>query len=307
MRTITLLFLLMISSLPAMGAGPAATVNGHAITTQEVDRALLEFAASQGATMDQVRASPQFPQLRKAVLNSLVERELLWQAARSSHQVDDKQLGQALGNVRSQLGGAQRFQQALQAQGLTESALADRLRRDLTIQAYLSQRVYAEVQVSEADIESFYQANKDQFRSPDLLHLRDLIVPAAAQPDAQRAASQWYEKLQSGADFRQMARKHSADFSARNGGDLGFLNAEDLGPKLAPVARELEVGAVSPPHEGPDGLHLLQLVARRPGVQASLAEVHDLIRDHLLQSRRDSTLQQTVEALRKKAKIKFAP
>lgn len=306
MRTITLFFLL-VCAVPLAQADTIATVNGTAISSEDLQQAIQEFAVSRGARPADLQQSPQFSQLRSALVNSLVERELLWQAAHEQYEADEAEVAQAVTGVRTQLGGQERFRRALQAQGMTEAMLETRLRRELSIQAYLQAEVYAEVEVSEADISAFYQANQERFRSPDLLRLRNILIPAAAQPDPRQFAAQLHQKLLKGADFPHLARKHSADSNARNGGELGFLNAEDLGPELAPVAQELAAGSISEPHAGPDGVHLLQLVDRRAGIQASLDQVHDRIRDLLLEARRNTALQKRLQALRQQAEVVIEP
>lgn len=306
MRTITLFFLL-VCAVPLAQADTIATVNGTAISSEDLQQAIQEFAVSRGARPADLQQSPQFSQLRSALVNSLVDRELLWQAAQKQYEADEAEVAQAVTGVRTQLGGQERFRRALQAQGMTEAMLETRLRRELSIQAYLQAEVYAAVEVSEADISAFYQANQERFRSPDLLRLRNILIPAAAEPDPQQFAAQLHQKLLKGADFPHLARKHSADSNARNGGELGFLNAEDLGPELAPVAQELAAGSISEPHAGPDGVHLLQLVDRRAGIQASLDQVHDRIRDLLLEARRNTALQKRLQALRQQAEVVIEP
>ncbi len=303
MQFTPLLFALLLAFGPLANAAAVAEVNGSPVTSEDLQHALQEFAASRGADPSLLRQSPQFPQLRDALLRSLIERELLWQAAREHDAASDSQVAEAVARLRTQLGGEQRFQHALQAQGLTEKLIAERLRHDLSIQAYLQKEVYAGVEVSDSDIRDFYQANRGRYRSPDLLHIKDILLAQAAGSDPKTLAEQIRAKITHGAEFSYMARKQSTDISARDGGDLGFVNAEDLGGELAPVVAALKPGEVSDPHAGPGGIHILQLISRRPGIQASLADVHDMIRDQLLETRREQALQARLQQLRAAAKI----
>lgn len=306
MRSLVLCFTLWVLAAAPAHAEAVARVNGQEISAQDLTRALQEFAAQRGIDVNAVRRSPEFSRLRAALLQSLVERELLWQAAQAQHRADDAQVAEALARVRTQLGGQQRLQRALQAQGMDEAALRERLRQDLSIQAYLQQQVYAEVQVSPAEVEAFYRDNVDQFISPDLLHVRDILITGNTD-QARAEAEKLYQKLRQGADFAQLAAQHSADVSARHGGDLGYLNAEDLGPELAPVVAALGANEIAAPHAGPEGMHLLRLEARKPGLQAPLEEVRSLIRDSLLENRRDAALRARVEQLRQSANVERSP
>lgn len=305
MRTLIASLLLLILSTAASGAEPVARVDDAAISQQDLERALHEFAARQGASVQQLRQAPQFPQLRTAIIQSLVERELLWQAARPAHTVSDNDVSQAVTRLRTQVGGQQALERALQVQRMDSAALRERLRQDLTIQAYLQQEVYAGITITDAEVRSFYDANRDQFRSPDLLHLRALQLPASTS-DAAATAAELRKQLQQGAKFADLARAHSADISAHRGGDLGFLNAEDLGPELATAAQALDVGAVSAPLQTPHGTFLLKLEARRTGMEAPLKRVRDEIREHLLEARRQAALRGHVQQLRRGAKIELS-
>lgn len=305
MRINALFFLLLIGIAPIVSAKTLATVNDADIDSRQLDRAITEFAASRGARPQDLERSPQFPQLRKAILQSLVERELLWQAAQERNTVPEAQVEQALARMRAQLGGEDRLQQALKAQGMSEATLAERLRRDLSIQAFLQSQVYAQVDVSDADIRKFYDADPQRFRSPDLLQLRDILIAGKDEKTSMQVAEGLARQLDQGADFAQLARTHSDDISARNGGALGYLNADDLGPELAPVALPLQAGTISRPHPGPGGVHILQVLDRKPGIQASLAEVHDIIEQQLLQTGRERALEHEVQQLRQKAKIEI--
>lgn len=306
MRIAVLCLLLWTFTAPFASAEPVARVNRQDLSEQELQQALQEFAANRGLQTETLRRAPEFPRLRAALVNSLVERELLWQAASTGHLVGDEQVDQALARVRSQLGGPQRLERALRAQGMDQTMLRQRLQRDLTIQAYLQQQVYADVQVSKTEAEDYYRANLDRFRSPDLLHLRHILVPDTSTK-AQQTARDLHRQLQQGAQFAALAREHSADVSARQGGDLGFLNAADLGPELAPAAEGLQVGEVSAPLPGPGGLHLLHLDARHPGIQASLDQVREAIRERLLETRRDEALRTHLQQLRQAANIEVLP
>ena len=51
-------------------------------------------------------------------------------------------------------------------------------------------------------------------------------------------------------------------------GDLGWLKVSDLPAVLADAVRDLPVGEVSQPLQGPGGVHLLMVCDRRGGEQA---------------------------------------
>jgi len=65
------------------------------------------------------------------------------------------------------------------------------------------------------------------------------------------------QSLNTGADFSQLAREHSACPSAENGGDWGNLNDDDLPPAIVEALKEAPMGQVVGPIESRHGLHLI--------------------------------------------------
>ena len=65
-------------------------------------------------------------------------------------------------------------------------------------------------------------------------------------------------QLQAGADFAVLAKEHSIDASASQGGNLGFFEKGDLHPDFEASAVVLEVGGLSEIVQTPVGFHIIQ-------------------------------------------------
>ncbi|TDB61843.1 peptidylprolyl isomerase [Arundinibacter roseus] len=108
-------------------------------------------------------------------------------------------------------------------------------------------------------------------------------VPEDASPDdtlaAYRAAVAMRGRLLEGEDFGEMARKFSADSSARtNRGDLGFFTAFQMVYPFETAAYNTPIGQISEPVRSSFGYHLIKVHARRPG-RGKLRVQHILIRE----------------------------
>jgi peptidyl-prolyl cis-trans isomerase SurA len=80
---------------------------------------------------------------------------------------------------------------------------------------------------------------------------------------AQDAAKRLLEELKKGASFAAVARQFSQAPTAARGGDLGWVQADDLGPELRSVVEGLQQGQVAGPIQSEGGYHIVMLRDRR--------------------------------------------
>lgn len=78
---------------------------------------------------------------------------------------------------------------------------------------------------------------------------------------AEMLATELQEKAASGADFEELARKHSDDpGSASEGGSLGTFSRGQMVKEFSDAAFSLPIGGVSDVVESPFGFHVIQRV-----------------------------------------------
>jgi len=98
-------------------------------------------------------------------------------------------------------------------------------------------------------------------------HARHILIRTSevvSEADAQRRLRDLRERIVTGgADFAELARTNSADGSASQGGDLGWLLPGDTVPDFERAMNALKVGEVSQPVKSPFGWHLIQVIERR--------------------------------------------
>ena len=71
------------------------------------------------------------------------------------------------------------------------------------------------------------------------------------------------ERIENGAKFEELAKLHSDDLSASNGGELNWLNPGDTVPEFERTMDSLKPNEVSAPVQSPFGWHLIQVLERR--------------------------------------------
>jgi peptidyl-prolyl cis-trans isomerase SurA len=197
------------------------------------------------------------------------------------------------------------FQKKLKDGGMSVDDLKKDLRRQLSIQKVLNREVAAKVTITDQDVMDFYNTNRKQFNvaEPQYRISQIVITPrkdqmvrnrknddATNEAEAERKAKMLEDKLNSGADFAQLAMDYSEDpNTAATGGDLGYipessLSAAQTDPTLKKVVMSLKPGQVSQPILLKDtSIRILKLVAREAAGQRGVndPQVQQMIRDTL--------------------------
>ena len=134
------------------------------------------------------------------------------------------------------------------------------------------------LQVTDVEIAQYYQDNKAQFMTQYLSHIQ-----FANEQDAKVA----YEELQKGANFADVAKTKSLDkISGENGGDLGWVNANELPKAFEDAAAALQVGQYSQPINVDGNYHIVLVQERKAQTLDEVkAQVADLVRKSVLENR----------------------
>ena len=309
------------SSSSTASADVVARVNGVDITVAELDK---EFETRvEGA--DPSPAVEEIEDLKQQLLGELITNEILRQlAAEAALTASDAEVDVQFNEFKSQY-TAERFQELLDEQNLTTSELREQLRTNLTIEKLVNKEITSKISVSEAEIEDFFNKNKESFNLPETFRIAHILVtpvedteinnaegddattPQAASQKAQRLLTQ----IQGGADFATVARGFSEDpSSAPLGGDLNFQPIDSIGgidPTLADAVLQMKVGESFPRVvETRFGYHILKLLEQDAGGQKDLTDprVQADIRQ-LIFNRKDQTLKGAFfEIARNKADIR---
>ena len=112
------------------------------------------------------------------------------------------------------------------------------------------------------------------------------------------------QRIQSGADFGELAKQFSQDGSAPNGGDLGWAGPGQFVPEFEEVMSELRPGQVSEPLVSRFGVHLIQVMERRE-VPVTLREQREMIRNQLREKKMDELYTTWIEDLRGRAYVEL--
>ncbi|MEZ5662443.1 MAG: peptidylprolyl isomerase [Burkholderiaceae bacterium] len=129
--------------------------------------------------------------------------------------------------------------------------------------------------------------------------------PQLSEAQAVERLASLRQQLQSGqSTFETLAREHSQDGSARQGGDLGWAEPGMFVPEFEQVMNALKPGEVSEPVVSRFGVHLIRVDQRRER-QLATQEQRELIRGQLRERRAEEALQSLVQDVRGRAYVEF--
>lgn len=262
----------------ADGGAVVLELGDERVTAQEFEGrfnvALRNLAAQQGIPLDPATLA-QFEALKPAFLEQFAtERVLLQEAEARGVTPSEEDVNTQFEGARENAG--ENFGALLEQGGFeNEEALRQLIRESLALQSVV-EGLESEVQVDDAAVTAYYEANQAQFERPEEVCARHILVEDEA------TANELLERIEGGVPFAQVAQNNSTDpGSAPNGGDLGCLPRGATVPEFEEAAFATEVGETTGPVQSDFGYHLIRVYERNPAQTAPLEEVRPEIEGQL--------------------------
>ncbi|MBM7694873.1 foldase protein PrsA [Peribacillus deserti] len=204
----------------------------------------------------------------KEVLEEMVDEEVINQAAKKYKvSVSDKDVNREIALMKTMYG-------SYDSKETTDKQLKQQVRANLLLGELLTK----DAVISDEAIERYYEDNRESFDVPDTYHLSHILVKT--KKEAVKAASE----LKNGANFSTLAMEKSIDeFSANQGGDLGFISMENdrIPESYLTTASHLKVKQWSAPLKADKGYAVIYLHEKVTGKKYGLKEVKSQIRRQL--------------------------
>ena len=270
--------------------------------------------ASQQAAAQSVQAgspppAPTLPFFRE-VLDNLVVRQLLYVDAKAQGiTASDADVNRRIAEIKKHFPDAKKFAEALATQGITEKALADNARTILSVDRYVAEKFASKVQVTEADVRSFYDSHPDDMKVAERRRVRHILIrpegqDAAAKEKAKKLAEDVLGRIKKGEDFATLAGQYSADPGSKaNGGELPPIAKGETVPPFEQAAWALGKGQTSGVVESPFGFHVIQMIDVVPASTVPYEQVRGRIEQFLRQRDIKIGVHKHAEELRAKTKI----
>lgn len=201
------------------------------------------------------------------VLERLIVEEVQMQRAeRVGIVISDQMLNSAITRVADEAGVKfEDLPELLAKDGIRYSDYRNELRRQLTMDQLRRIEVMGRIAVSVreidhclADLDDNVVISSDYNLSHILISIPDSATGAEIL-ESEEEANLAYQEIQDGADFSEMAIRHSDSQAALEGGALGWLKGSELPTLFFDIMDNLEAGEVSPPVRNVSGFHIVKI------------------------------------------------
>jgi peptidyl-prolyl cis-trans isomerase C len=286
-----------------------AVVNGKKINRDELDNEMNKVQQSQ-QQQGQILAEEQLAVVRKDVMESLISRELLFQESKAvGIQVDSDTVDKEIATIKTRFPGDAEYQKALKTMNLTEDDLKFEINRAMAIKGLVDTKMGKDIVINDTESLEFYTTRKESFKKPEqikashILRKVDKTADASKKAEAKKKIETVRESLETGADFAEMAKKHSEGPSGPRGGDLGYFGRGQMVKPFEEVAFSMEPGTVSGVVETPFGYHLIKVYEKKPKAITAYEEIKPKIVQFLTQEKLKQEVEGYLIKLREDAKI----
>ena len=297
-------------------------VNGHVITRRELDTYSRVFYMTdelrkQVEALLPLEREQFYAQQSKHALRQLIERRLLLSEAEKEY-LDRPGMKERLdGLVEKRMrrmvdeqGSMLAVHRWLRQQGITLREWRDLLAESILIQSYRQDKVESRVHVSPGDIRRYYEAHAEELRRPRRVLYRVILVDPEGCETAEQErakAEAILEEVRGGADFAEMAEKHSLDRDKKEGGLRVRDAPQDPPDWLPPLCVGLKPTQVSDVQATDAGYCITKLERIEPSRIPEFEEVVVGIERTLAARKTEQMLEELVTELLEEASLHYFP
>ena len=308
MKQIIILIGAMILSAPLLVAAKAEKINGIAAVVNDDIITTLELNSQIKNIKTQLRTqNAQLPPeniLRKQVLEREILKQIQLQLAHATGiRIDDNELNATLSRIADQNNVSLReFRNLLESEGFKFPEFRENIRDDMILARLRQREVNNRITISDQEIQNFLATQATQGNIDDEYDISHILISAPEAASAEQIektlarANKVLDKLNSGADFQQVAISDSDGQNALEGGKLGWRKAGQLPTLFSNIVIHMKAGDHSELIRSSSGFHIIKLNEKRSSEKHII--VQTLARHILLQPNELNTEMDVITRLR---------
>lgn len=297
--------------------GIAAKVNGGVITKNEVNFMLAPIYAQLRAQYPRRgnEFNTKLKEARDRILQELIDREIILDEFRQlGADIPDSVVENEIKRQINQLynGDKAKFTQELKKSRMTMDSYRKMSKEKMVVQAMRSRQFDDAAPPLPNEIRNEYNSVKGEMRdlTKDSISFHKIFIPAndlknpAATPESQLAlAEQLVQEIKDGKDIAELAKIHSKDAYAEQGGLQEDVPRMDLSAEFAAIIFDAKEAQVIGPLSDASGYTIVQPTKISYGPVPSLGEVRDLIEQRVRRKKTSAQYEEWIEKRRERAMI----
>lgn len=295
-----------------------ARVNNEIITLSEYDKAR-ETAVEDAKQECQGRCTPEQLQTniedrRKNTLRDLIDQSLLVQRAKDMGISVKPEVIKQLDQIRQQnkLASIDELEKAVTSEGMNWEDFQSNIENHLLTQKVIGQEVGSHINITDDEVQKYYEAHKTEFVRPEQVALREIQVNTQGKspdelPVLKKKAETALKRVQDGEDFGEIAKRYSDSSTKDQGGYLGMYKRGELAKELEDKVFVMKRNQLTEILETKQGYLILQVLEHYDEGQQSLDKVRNEITNKLYEARMEPAMRDYLKTLREQSYVIIKP
>lgn len=278
-------------------------VNGHKIEDAEIKQEMERLRPRYEQVFAEMDAEQRENQLENWSKENLIERVLLQQEVEANGtEVPTEEIDAALAQLKEQYTEPDALYEAMGQND--EEKIKETIALQMKTDRKISE-VYAKAdEPTDEAVRKHYDQNKEQFRSPEQVHVAHIVKYVNWETDeatAVAAMQQAHQEIVGGASFEMVVDKYTDCGDA--GGDLGSVMRGQMVEEFEDVIFKLSPGQVSDVFRTRFGFHIAKVYDRKDPEIAEFSQVKHQITEELKEQMKEEALGAYLDELKAKATI----
>lgn len=291
---------------------------GLEIKASEVDDTFIAFKASRAANGQPVPQTPDdTKKIENEILDSLIAQKLLLARATEADRTNGiAEATRFVEEKKKQAPSEAAFRRQLIVSGMTVEQFEKEIRDQGIIKSVIERELRSKQNISDADVEKFYQDNLKSFEEPEKWKIAHIYMsnrnPTSRAEISEKEKTAKKAKLdevllraRANVDFGKLARESSEHNLTRDAGGEQIIVRGQMPPEFEAAALSMKPGQISDVVTTGLGWHIIKYIEHIPAKTNDLASAKEKIKETLLQQATQKALPDFVKQLRKEAGVEI--
>jgi len=267
----------ILISATLVNATVLVSVNGNDITSEEVNRVLMEGTQGRFDSLPTDKQS----ELRQRMIDGMIAQRLVFNDAQKSGVLTTKE-----------------FKSEYQA-------AAARLKMQIAVKVW-EQRQFDAIKVNLKEKKAYYDANPDYFVDKEKVHARHILVKTSEEALSIIKSMKGLSGDRLKAEFIAQTKAKSMGLSAARGGDLGYFPRGQMAPSFNDAVFSMKEGTISSePVPSQYGYHIIYLEDKMIARKMNFDEVKGFVEQRLKMDKFKMYIDKRMVLLRSKAHVTY--